>query len=370
MSAKWEVSIKVVAEKRWRQLPPSTMEAAMTRPMFPDWTRRATLGGLAASSGAGLIGFGWESAAAEAPPETRKIRIMQDEGIPVLCWAPQYLAIEFLRMEGFEEIELIRFDATNNAMSLVDGTADFAVPLSTDIAIEADRGGEITLLSGLHVGCVEVFASERVKSITDLRGARLAADGVESDARRFLSAVVAYVGLDPERDVEWVYGHARTWAEAFADGEVDVVRAFPPMTYDLHELGFGHVIMNTTLDDPWRNFYCCMIAAQSDFVRRYPVATKRALRAYAKAQQACANDRERSARLLVELGATERLDYARRVVDEVPYGAWREYDPAASLRFFALRLREAGFIKESPGALVDRVADTSFWNELRTELKT
>ena len=342
----------------------------MTRAIIPDWTRRAAIGGLAAGAGVGFAGLGLDGAAAEPPPEVRKIRTILDEGTPVLCWAPQYLAIEFLRMEGFDEIELIRFDGTNNAKALAKNAADIAVPLATDIAFETDRGGQIKLLAGLHVGCVEVFANDSVRSITDLKGARLLSDTEEGDPRRFLSAVLAYVGLDPERDVEWVYAPTSDWMSLFANGDVDVVRAFPPMTYDLHEKGIGHVIMNTTRDDPWRHFYCCMIAARDEFVQKYPIATKRALRAFAKAQQACSNDKEGSARRLVELGATDRLDYAQRVVEEVPYGAWREYDPTASLRFFALRLREAGFIEASPAALVDRVADTSFWSQLRTELKT
>jgi NitT/TauT family transport system substrate-binding protein len=273
-------------------------------------------------------------------------------------------------LEGFEQIELVDYDVTNDAMALVRNAVDFATPLATDIAVEADRGAEITLLSGLHVGCVEVFANNSVKSITDLKGARFMTDTPEGDARRFLAAVAAYIGLDPDRDIQWVYRPTSEWKSSFENGEADVLRAFPPMTYDLHESGFGHVIINTTFDDPWRHFYCCMVAARSEFVQNYPVATKRALRAFAKAQQACANDKEVSARRLVELGATERIDYAQRVLDELPYGAWREYDPAASLRFFALRLREAGIIDSSPGALVNRVADTSFWEQLRTELRT
>lgn len=342
----------------------------MAHAIVPEWTRRATIGGLAAGAGVGLVGLLSEKVSAEPPPEVTKIRIIQEEGVPVLCWAPQYLAMDFLRMEGFEEVELGDFHGSNNAYALAENVADIAVPLATDIAIEADRGADITLLAGLHVGCVEVFANDNVANINDLKGARLLAEQEEDDARRFLSAVIAYVGLDPEKDVEWIYAPTAEWPSVFADGGADVVRLFPSMSYDFHERGLGHVIMNTTLDDPWRHFYCCMIAARNEFVRNYPIATKRALRAYMKAQQACANDKEKSARRLVELGATDRLDYAQRALDDIPYGTWRDYDPAASLRFFALRLRDAGFIKASPGALVDQVADTSFWSQLRTELKT
>jgi hypothetical protein len=41
----------------------------------------------------------------------------------------------------------------------------------------------------------------------------------------------------------------------------------------------GHVILNTATDRPWSNYFCCMVLANRDFVQRYPVATKRVLRA-------------------------------------------------------------------------------------------
>ena len=44
-------------------------------------------------------------ACAEPGPETTKIRLVHEPGI---CLAPQYLAEEFLRMEGFTEIEYVK----------------------------------------------------------------------------------------------------------------------------------------------------------------------------------------------------------------------------------------------------------------------
>jgi ABC-type nitrate/sulfonate/bicarbonate transport system substrate-binding protein len=41
----------------------------------------------------------------------------------------------------------------------------------------------------------------------------------------------------------------------------------------------GHVIVNTATDRPWSQYFCCMVAGNREYVRRYPVATKRVLRA-------------------------------------------------------------------------------------------
>jgi NitT/TauT family transport system substrate-binding protein len=47
---------------------------------------------------------------------------------------------------------------------------------------------------------------------------------------------------------------------------------------------------------------------------------------------------------------------------------WREYDPEDTIRFYALRLREAGMIKSSPAKLIAEGADWRFLNGVRREL--
>lgn len=52
---------------------------------------------------AGALGFGRALLAAEAPAETTRIRFGQVQNN---CWAPQYMAEELLRGEGFSNLEL------------------------------------------------------------------------------------------------------------------------------------------------------------------------------------------------------------------------------------------------------------------------
>ena len=186
----------------------------------------------------------------------------------------------------------------------------------------------------------------------------------------FLSSVVAFIGLDPERDIEWVKEpDYRKWPRLLEEGKVDVVCSFPPQNLVIRERQVGHVILNTTTDEPWRHFFCCMIAARREFVQDYPIATKRALRAFVKANELCEADKEGAARRLVARGATDRYDYALKTLEEVPYGAWRTYDPEATLRFLALRLHEAGLVKGTPREILERGTDFRFIDELRRELK-
>jgi NitT/TauT family transport system substrate-binding protein len=335
------------------------------------WTRREVLRRMSVVAGAGLVGLGARPALAEPPPETRSIRLLHDPEVPILCYAPQYLAEEFLRIEGFTDVRFTGFgDAISDSDVLVRDRADFSAGLGSDFVHAIDSGAPITVLSGLHAGCTEMFVSDRVTDLRDLAGKRAVITGSGGPEHIFLSSVVAYIGLDPVRDIEWVeepnYGK---WPELLEAGKVDIVFAFPPQNLELREKGIGHVILNTTTDEPWRHFFCCMVAARREFVDKYPVATKRAVRAFVKAIQLCEADKELSARLLVERGATDRYDWALTTLEEVPYGAWRSYDPSDTMRFFALRLREAGLVKSTPREILERGTDFRFIDEIRREIK-
>ena len=124
--------------------------------------------------------------------------------------------------------------------------------------------------------------------------------------------------------------------------------AFPPEPQELRARKIGRVILNTATDQPWSQYFCCMLVGNREFVREHPVATKRVLRAILKATDICAAEPERAAQRLVDGGFTERYDYALQTLTELPYGRWREFDPEDTLRFFALRLHEVGMIKSSP----------------------
>jgi NitT/TauT family transport system substrate-binding protein len=71
----------------------------------------------------------------------------------------------------------------------------------------------------------------------------------------------------------------------------------------------------------------------------------------------------------VERGYTARYGYALEGVRELPYGKWREYNPEDTVRFYGLRLHEAGMIKSSPQKIIAQGTDWRFPNELRRELK-
>jgi len=56
-------------------------------------------------------------------------------------------------------------------------------------------------------------------------------------------------------------------------------------------------------------------------------------------------------------------------LNELPYDKWREYDPEDTMRFYALRLHEAGLIKSTPQKIIVQGTDFRAFAELKRELK-
>jgi NitT/TauT family transport system substrate-binding protein len=155
----------------------------------------------------------------------------------------------------------------------------------------------------------------------------------------------------------------------FSEGKVDAFLGTPPEPQDLRTRKIGHVLVNSAVDRPWSNYYCSMLTGNREFVRKHPVATKRALRAILKATDFCVSNPEAVARRLVDGGFTQRYDYALQTLKEVPYNKWRDYDPEDTMRFYTLRLREGGLIKSTPNKIIAEATDWRFFNELKRELK-
>jgi NitT/TauT family transport system substrate-binding protein len=329
-------------------------------------SRRRFLATLTAAGGAGLVGA-TGAIGQEAPPETTTVRLSKITGT---CIAPQYLAEEFLRLEGFSDIRYVMSEAgIGQSRSLARGEIDFSLNFAAPLVIPIDAGDPIAILAGVHSGCFELFGNERIRSIADLKGRTVGVQGLGASPHVFLAAMAANVGLDPVRDINWVTSPSVAPKELFAEGKIDAFLGFPPEPQELRARNIGRVIVNSATDRPWSQYFCCMLAGTKDFVRKYPVATKRVVRAILKATDLCASEPMRVAQRMVDGGFTPRYDHALQALNEIPYAKWRNFDPEDTIRFYALRLREIGMIKASPNKIIADAADWRFLNELKRELK-
>jgi len=306
-------------------------------------------------------------AAAETPLEITKIRLTRS---PSICLAPSYLAEELLKLEGFSQVEYVNWISTSGASVLPTGLADISMVPVQETIPDIDAGHNLLLLAGVHSGCYELFGRGNIRAVRDLKGKSIAISVANGADHVFIASVLAYVGLDPHQDVHWVTTDSiPSSMHFFAEGKVDAFLGFPPQPQLLRARKIGHVILDTGADRPWSQYFCCMVAGNREFVRKYPVATKRAVRAILKASDICAQEPDRAAKYLVDKGYSAQYDVTLEVMKSLPYNRWRDTAPEDTVRFHALRLHELGMIKGTPQKIIADGADWRFLNEIRRELK-
>jgi len=283
----------------------------------------------------------------DPPPETATIRLGKS---PSICIAPQYVMSDLLTAEGITNIAYVESDTgLEQARAVAKGDIDLCLQFS-----------------GIHVGCFELFAKEGIRSVADLKGRTVGQPGPGSGPHVFVSAMATLVGLDPAKDIVWVTSEKVKPIELFAEGKIDAFLGFPPEPQRLRAQNIGHVIVNSALDRPWSQYFCCMLTGNREFVRKNPVATKRVLRAMLRAADLCVSEPALVAQRIVDRGF--RHDDVVQTLADVPYNRWRDYDPEDTIRFYALRLREAGMLKSNPAKIIADVSDWRFLNEVRHEL--
>lgn len=335
------------------------------------WSRREFLS-MAALGGTGsLLGLSsLNSLAAEPPPETMRIRIEWAGGT---CQAPKYVAEELLHSEGFTDVQYVNREAKNltsrRLKALSSGESDFDLMFAPDLTVAIDKASPIVALAGQHTGCFELFGTSRIRAVRDLKNKLIAVREFGATEHLFLSVILAYVGLDPQKDVTWMTVPFREATQLLAQEKIDAVLCFPPLPQQLRARQIGRVLLNSTTDRPWSQYFCCMVVGNREFVRRYPRATKRVVRAMMKTNEICALMPDRTAQLLLGKGDTTNYDEAIQTIKEIPYARWPDYDPMDTLRFHALRLHEARMIKSSPQKILAQGTDWRFLRELKKELK-
>ena len=277
----------------------------------------------------------------------------------------------FLRAEGFTDLHYIKPKGGYLAAHkvLASGAADINQLFGGGFILRVDAGDPIVILAGVHVGCFELFGREQIRTVRDLKGKSVAVTELESGRHLFFTSIASYVGLDVRTDMHLVTSPAAESMALFAEGKLDAFQAWPPEPQELRAKQIGHVIVNSAVDRPWSQYFCCMVAANREFVRQHPVATKRALRAILKTADLCAREPEQVARFMVEKDYLRNYAFTLQALKEIPYDKWREYDPEDTVRFYALRLHEVGMIKNSPQKIIAQGTDWRFFNELKKELK-
>jgi NitT/TauT family transport system substrate-binding protein len=283
--------------------------------------------------------------------------------------APLLVAEPFLLQEGFTSVQyIIPPTAGLSVDDVASGKADLSMQFSGPSILYVDANKPITMLAGIHVGCFVLFGSPQIKVIGDLKGTNIAVTQMGGIDQVYLASMLANVNIDPNKDVTWTTESQTVLRQLFIDGKVDALITFPPTVQELMDKQIGHVVVNSMMDTPWSNYFCCMATFNRSFAQNYPVATKAALRALLMATDVCALQPQQAARTLVTRGLATNYQYALEAMQEIPYNRWRMYDPADTIRFYSLLLHGVGMIKNTPDQILQQGTNWRFINELVKEM--
>lgn len=307
--------------------------------------------------------------ASQGPTETPTIRIPK---VALTAAIAQAVAAEFLKEEGFTEVQYVTLPRPEEIFSrFASGEFDMTLLPANMVTARVDAGDPFVALAGVNAGCFQIVASNVVKTLSDCRDKRLASSGPGFPDDIFLSLTLRNVGIDMRKE-NTVITHPHDAAiQALTSGDIDVMVTYPPFVSRLRTSDAAHLILDANLDRPWSQYIFSLAVVHREYLTKNPAATKRALRALLRAADVVAKEPERAAQAARAQGFIPEPLYAPTLseLSLIPYNVWRTFDPADTVRFYALRLKEAGLITGTPDQILAKGTDFRFLGELKQELK-
>jgi NitT/TauT family transport system substrate-binding protein len=190
------------------------------------WSRRRFLHGLTLAGTAGVLGLHARPVAAEPAPEMTTLTLVQTASS---CQAPQYIAGELLRAEGFTQVHYVRKPGGKELeAALSSGEVNINMHYGAATLIRLDAGDPLVILAGGHIGCFELIGSKRVRAIRDRNGKTIAVVDLGDPGHLFIASMAAYMGLEPQKDIIWGTHPAAEAVRLLTEGKVDAFLPFPP----------------------------------------------------------------------------------------------------------------------------------------------
>ena len=127
---------------------------------------------------------------------------------PITCVAPQYVAAELLRIEGFTDIQYVGLEGDIGKLGIPAmigrGHIDFSMTFAAPMLIPMDAGEPITALAG---GACRMLRGVRARGHPQhcgLERQECRYPLLSSAPHTFLTIMTSYIGLDPMKDINWV----------------------------------------------------------------------------------------------------------------------------------------------------------------------
>ncbi len=248
-----------------------------------------------------------------------------------------------------------------------------------------DAGLPHIAVAPLHTGCVELWVRPPVERFNDIRGRTVVIGRKTYTDESGISApdlfygfwvsLLADVGMNTGDVTFLETGNSNTVPAEFVGGKGDaiVVLAAQGPILKANAKNPGRLLLDTTLDRPWSQRVCCMLAADPGWAKGNPAALRRATRAILRTLDELSRDTTAGGRIAMEKGIYKNNPaFTEKVINEVNEHAhldWREFDPEDTLRYYALRLAEGKLIRKTPQQVIADATDFAWFRQLQKELK-
>jgi ABC-type nitrate/sulfonate/bicarbonate transport system substrate-binding protein len=198
---------------------------------------------------------------------------------------PEFVAQDkgFYAREGLT-VETLVVDVRTSITSLIGGSFEISFANSTDLVLAINRGANLVAVgSGLDRAPYALITPPAVRTFADLKGRKIGATAPTDAYTTVIRDMLSRNGLDPELDVEFVYGGSSNQRMvALQSGGLDAALILPPQERELSDKGFN--ALASTLDY-YPNLQLSLTAVRRDWAEQNADVLRRYLRAQASASQ-------------------------------------------------------------------------------------
>jgi taurine transport system substrate-binding protein len=149
-----------------------------------------------------------------------------------------------------------------------------------------------------------IIAKEKIDTIKDLRGKRIAAP-FASSAHVLVLDMLAQNGLDPDKDLTLINLKVNEMPAAMGSGEIDACAAWTPHFNKLLNMPGNHLLVNDTEFSLFKKYKLGpgpdLLVVRKEFADQYPNTCKAFVKGYFEAVAMLINQPEECAKVLVKL---------------------------------------------------------------------
>ncbi len=240
-----------------------------------------------------VLWCGATASAADAPAAPKVQLRFVSPSITAQNW-PHFIAVSqgFYDREGLS-VEMTAIDPTTLLAALIGGSAEISLAPAGQLVVAVDKkAGIVAVGSGADRVPYTLMSAPGIKTIKDLKGKKIGAVAPYEAYTVVIKQVLRKAGLDPEKDVDFVYGGGQNQRlSALLGGAVQAGLLSPPLDKKAAERGFNSLVFTPDL---YKFLQLSITTVRRDWAQLHPDILRRYLRSQADASR-WLNDRRNKA---------------------------------------------------------------------------